>query len=174
MAAGHDSTSDIPLPNRASDGPHPPANIPNILDDGADDDTYGPIAPLTHTRAHLAIQDRGGYGQHLLAGEGEAIAEFVKNNERIPRRGEVGYDGEQIKKLEELGYVMSGSRHKRMEAVRKRKENQIISAEEKRLLIINERQKKMEKEAKVLEEVRHLIKKKEYETAASASGGGNS
>ena len=33
--------------------------------------------------------------------------------------------------FEESGYVMSGSRHRRMEAVRIRKENQICSADEK-------------------------------------------
>jgi len=27
---------------------------------------------------------------------------------RIPRRGEVGWQGEEIERLEELGYVMSG------------------------------------------------------------------
>ena len=102
----------------------------------------------------------------MLAGEGAALAEYIKKNERIPRRGEVGWSGETITQFEELGYVMSGSRHKRMEAVRKRKENQIFSAEEKRLLIINETRKKEEKEAKVLEEMRHLIRKKEHEEAS--------
>lgn len=133
-----------------------------------DDDIYGPIAPVQRTSANINVNTKG-YGHHLLAGEGEAIAAFVQQNERIPRRGEVGYDGEQIEKLENLGYVMSGSRHTRMEAVRKRKENQIISAEEKRLLIINETQKKLEKEAKVLEEMRHLIKKKEYQEASASN-----
>ena len=38
---------------------------------------------------------------------------------------------EEIEKYEQLGYVMSGSRHKRMNAVRVRKENQIYSVEEK-------------------------------------------
>jgi len=37
---------------------------------------------------------------------------------RIPRRGEVGLDSEQIEKFENIGYVMSGSRHSRMNAVR--------------------------------------------------------
>ena len=41
---------------------------------------------------------------------------------------------EEIESFESSGYVMSGSRHKRMESVRLRKENQIYSAEEKRAL----------------------------------------
>ncbi len=37
---------------------------------------------------------------------------------------QVGLTADQITKFEELGYVMSGSRHSRMNAVRIRKENQ--------------------------------------------------
>ena len=58
------------------------------------------------------------YGTHLLAGEGEAMAAYVQAGKRIPRRGEVGLDSEQIEKFENIGYVMSGSRHSRMNAVR--------------------------------------------------------
>lgn len=38
---------------------------------------------------------------------------------------QVGLTADQITKFEELGYVMSGSRHSRMNAVRIRKENQV-------------------------------------------------
>ncbi|NJN83031.1 MAG: hypothetical protein HC802_12615 [Caldilineaceae bacterium] len=51
---------------------------------------------------------------------------------RIPRRGEIGYSGDDIDHFEKSGYVMSGSRHTRMNAVRIRKENQVYSAEEQR------------------------------------------
>ena len=40
----------------------------------------------------------------------------------------------QIESLEQTGYVMSGSRHAKMNAVRIRKENQVYSAEEKKAL----------------------------------------
>jgi hypothetical protein len=60
-----------------------------------------------------------------LPGEGAAIAMFVQQNMRIPRRGEIGWSGEEIESLEDQGFVMSGSRHKRMNAVRIRKENQV-------------------------------------------------
>ena len=71
------------------------------------------------------------YGHALLPGEGEAMAEFVKMGKRIPRRGEIGLTSGEIETFETSGYVMSGSRHRRMEAVRLRKENQVYSADEK-------------------------------------------
>ncbi len=71
------------------------------------------------------------YGHALLPGEGEAMAEFVKMGKRIPRRGEIGLTSTEIEDFEKAGYVMSGSRHRRMEAVRLRKENQVYSADEK-------------------------------------------
>lgn len=43
---------------------------------------------------------------------------FVQNGKRIPRRGEVGLSADQISHFEDLGYVMSGSRHSRMNAIR--------------------------------------------------------
>ncbi len=53
------------------------------------------------------------------------MAAYVAEGKRIPRRGEVGLQAEEIEKFESLGYVMSGSRHSRMNAVRVRKENQV-------------------------------------------------
>jgi hypothetical protein len=58
----------------------------------------------------------------------------LQSGKRIPRRGEVGLTSNEIERFENLGYVMSGSRHSRMNAVRIRKENQIYSAEEKAAL----------------------------------------
>lgn len=52
------------------------------------------------------------------------MAEFARQGQRIPRRGEVGLTSEQIESFEDIGYVMSGSRHSRMNAIRIRKENQ--------------------------------------------------
>lgn len=60
------------------------------------------------------------------------MAAFVAEGQRIPRRGEIGLASSQIEQFESQGYVMSGSRHARMNAVRLRKENQVITAEEKR------------------------------------------
>ncbi|KAH7097427.1 ras-induced vulval development antagonist-domain-containing protein [Auriculariales sp. MPI-PUGE-AT-0066] len=75
-------------------------------------------------------------GPQLPAG---AMAAFLQGEDgtrtRIPRRGEIGLLPDQIEQYENVGYVMSGSRHRRMNAVRMRKENQVISAEEKRAVL---------------------------------------
>ncbi len=68
------------------------------------------------------------FGSSLLKGEGAAIANFINAGQRIPRRGEIGLSSEEIEKFESIGYIMSGSRHARMNAVRIRKENQIFEA----------------------------------------------
>jgi hypothetical protein len=97
------------------------------------------------------------YGGALLPGEGAAIAQFVQQNMRIPRRGEIGWSGDDIERLEQDGYVMSGSRHARMNAVRIRKENQIYSAEEKRALAIITFEEKQQKENKITSDFRQML-----------------
>ena len=54
------------------------------------------------------------------------MAEYVANGQRIPRRGEIGMTNDDIDSFEKAGYIMSGNRHRRMEAVRLRKESQVI------------------------------------------------
>ena len=56
-------------------------------------------------------------------GEAAAMAAYAAQGKRIPRRGEIGLSSQQIDTFEDAGYVMSGSRHKGMEATRMRKEN---------------------------------------------------
>lgn len=51
------------------------------------------------------------FGGALLPGEGEAMAQYVKEGKRIPRRGEIGLTSEEIATFESSGYVMSGSRY---------------------------------------------------------------
>ncbi|CAG8615180.1 4063_t:CDS:2 [Cetraspora pellucida] len=92
----------------------------------------GPV-PISVTDTKLGERD---YGGALLAGEGSAMAAYVQEGKRIPRRGEIGLTSDEIQSFEDVGYVMSGSRHRRMNAVRIRKENQVISAEEKRALML--------------------------------------
>lgn len=60
---------------------------------------------------------------------------FLASGKRIPRRGEIGLTSDQISGFEAQGFVMSGSRHKLMNAVRVKKENQVISGEEKKALL---------------------------------------
>lgn len=50
------------------------------------------------------------YGKALLPGEGAAMAAYVAEGKRIPRRGEIGLTSDEIASFESVGYVMSGSR----------------------------------------------------------------
>jgi NF-kappa-B-activating protein len=84
------------------------------------------------------------------------MARYVKENQRIPRRGEVGLSSNDIESFEKLGYVMSGSRHHRMNQVRERKEGQIYSAEEKRAMAIASLEAKAQREAEAIASMRRL------------------
>ncbi|DBA03435.1 TPA: LOW QUALITY PROTEIN: hypothetical protein N0F65_002843 [Lagenidium giganteum] len=119
-----------------------------------DDGEVGPM-PLPETEETAAASMN--YGKALLPGEGAAIAQYVQKNMRIPRRGEVGWNGMEIEGLEQLGYVMSGSRHKRMNAVRIRKENQVYTAEEKRALALINFEEKQQRENAVMNEFREML-----------------
>ena len=113
------------------------------------------------------------YGGALRPGEGEAIAQFVQQNMRIPRRGEIGWKADEIESLENHGYVMSGSRHKRMNAIRLRKENQVYSAEEKRALAMITFEEKQQKENKVVGEFRKMLTQRIRESGLNDVGSGN-
>lgn len=112
----------------------------------------GPV-PLPRAEGHIS------YGGALRPGEGDAIAQYVQQGKRIPRRGEVGLSAEEIQKFESLGYVMSGSRHQRMNAIRIRKENQVYSAEDKRALAMFNYEEKAKREAKVMVDLQRLVQK---------------
>lgn len=85
------------------------------------------------------------------------MAAYVASGKRIPRRGEVGLTADQIQHFEDLGYVMSGSRHSRMNAIRIRKENQIYSAEEKAALAMFNFEENRKKEQKILVDMQRLV-----------------
>jgi hypothetical protein len=129
----------------------------------SDDDDIGP-RPLPQSNAAIAMDPRQAqksFGKALLPGEGQAIAQYVQQNLRVPRRGEIGYGSEEIDKYENSGYVMSGSRHARMNAIRLRKENQIYSAEEQRALALITMEEKQQKEAALVEDFRRMLKEKQ-------------
>jgi len=120
-------------------------------DSDDEDDIIGPQLP---TKINLTHKEMGGA---LLPGEGAAMAAYVKEGKRIPRRGEIGLTSEEISKYEEEGWVMSGSRHRRMEAVRLRKENQIYSADEKRALATFSKEERQKRENKILGQFRDMV-----------------
>ncbi|KAJ4800950.1 Ras-induced vulval development antagonist protein [Rhynchospora pubera] len=109
--------------------------------------------PLPRAEGHIS------YGGALRPGEGDAIAQYVQQGKRIPRRGEVGLSADEIQKFEGLGYVMSGSRHQRMNAIRIRKENQVYSAEDKRALAMFNYEEKSKREHKVMADLQRLVQR---------------
>jgi len=135
--------------------PQPITQVPKDHDDS--DDEVGP-QPVIKINASKRIDERS-YGSALLRGEGSAMAAFLQEGTeaRIPRRGEIGLTSDEIAKYEDVGYVMSGSRHRRMNAVRMRKENQVISAEEKRGILKLQREERERREAILREEFNELV-----------------
>ncbi|KFB34991.1 hypothetical protein ZHAS_00000806 [Anopheles sinensis] len=117
------------------------------------DSVIGPVK----TSGNLNQKD---FGRALLPGEGAAMAAYVTEGKRIPRRGEIGLTSDEIANFEQVGYVMSGSRHRRMEAVRIRKENQIYSADEKRALAMFSKEERKKHEHKVLTQFKEMISAK--------------
>ncbi|KAH9839242.1 ras-induced vulval development antagonist-domain-containing protein [Rhodofomes roseus] len=131
-------------------------------DEGEDeDDEVGPQLPQRLNNSRSKVDERQ-YGGALLRGEGSAMAAFLKDGTdmRIPRRGEIGLESDEITAFESVGYVMSGSRHRRMNAVRMRKENQVISAEEKRGILKLQQEERERREAILREEFQQLVDEK--------------
>merc|ERR1712025_459592 len=122
--------------------------------DESDNDIIGPVLPQKVQLSHKEL------GTQLLKGEGEAMAAYIAEGKRIPRRGEIGLTSEEIVSYENDGWVMSGSRHRRMEAVRLRKENQIYSADEKRALAMFSKEERVKRENKILGQFRDMVQDK--------------
>lgn len=159
--------------------------IHNDPDASDSDDSYAGPQPLTQNDSQTAagggnaVSSSKPYGSALLPGEGEALAQYVQQNLRIPRRGEIGFSSTDIDSFEKSGFVMSGSRHARMNAVRIRKENQIYSAEEQRALALITLEENQQKEQALLQDFRVMLKDKlkggggeeEGETGNAGEGG---
>jgi hypothetical protein len=134
----------------------------------SDEDEVGPQPVVKQIQK---INERQ-YGGALLRGEGSAMAAFLAEDPdaRIPRRGEIGLESDQIEAFESAGYVMSGNRHRRMNAVRIRKENQVISAEEKRGILKLQKEERARREAILREEFKELVNERLKNTNQSNSG----
>lgn len=135
----------------------PPPVLSRSNDQDESDEEIGP-QPMVKVNSNKRFDERS-YGGALLRGEGSAMAAFLQEGTeaRIPRRGEIGLTSEEIAKYEDVGYVMSGSRHRRMNAVRMRKENQVISAEEKRGILKLQREERERRESILREEFNELV-----------------
>ncbi|AFZ79101.1 hypothetical protein BEWA_019460 [Theileria equi strain WA] len=122
----------------------------------SDDKEYGP-QPLKIVQS---LNKRIKYSNELLPGEGAAIAQYVQEGKRIPRRGEVGITSEQIEQFEKIGYVMSGSRHKAINAMRIKKESLVLTAEQERARIIENYEKTINQENELINNLKEMIRKK--------------
>ena len=96
---------------------------------GGDEDSDLEVGPMP-VGSGVAATSTKDYGKGMLQGEADALAEYAREGRRAPRRGEVGITTESIEQFESMGFVMSGSRHKKMNAVRIRKENQVCFSRE--------------------------------------------
>lgn len=140
----------------SSDGDEEPIWIERNIENGEDGELIGP-RPYVESASSAKPLD---YGKALLPGEGAAMAAYIAEGKRIPRRGEIGLTSNEIAAYEDQGYVMSGSRHRRMEAVRLRKENQIYSADEKRALAKFNHEERSKREIKILSQLRDIVHRK--------------
>lgn len=129
-----------------------PCHVTNTR--GGEEEMFGPPIPTAKQEEHMD------FGTQLLPGEGAAMAEYVKAGKRIPRRGEIGLTSQEIEDYEKSGFVMSGSRHRRMEAVRLRKENQVYSADERRALALLSKEERVKKETEVISKFRSMVSSK--------------
>ncbi|KAH0589572.1 hypothetical protein H2248_005309 [Termitomyces sp. 'cryptogamus'] len=138
-------------------------SVPRMTAYDEEDDSADELGPQPLIKASAARRvDERSYGGALLRGEGSAMAAFLQEGTeaRIPRRGEIGLTSGEIAKYEEVGYVMSGSRHRRMNAVRMRKENQVISAEEKRGILKLQKEERERRETILREEFNELVEER--------------
>ena len=131
-----------------------------VLGTAPQQDSSDDEGPMPLPEGQQAQQQSADYGKALRPGEGAAIAAYVQKNMRVPRRGEIGLKSTEIERFEAAGYVMSGSRHARMNAVRIRKENQVYSAEEKRALALITFEEKQQSENKTMAQFRDMLTKR--------------
>lgn len=99
-------------------------------------------------------------GKNLLPGEAAAMRQYVESGQRIPRRGEIGLDQNKIMQYEASGFVMSGSRNARMNAVRVRKETQVVNAEDKIDLMKTKKEEADRKEGEIISQFREMVEER--------------
>lgn len=149
-----ESEEDKKEPSQAP-GTEPERLVSNADDLDEDEAVLGPAPPPAKEKS-----DNLHYGKDLMPGEGTKLAAFVQEGERIPRRGEIGMTSNEIDDFEKQGYVMSGSRNVRMEAVRIRKENQVYSAEELAALSQFSREERQVRDDRMMNRMRMMVEAK--------------
>lgn len=116
------------------------------------------IGPVPLKFEYDKNQERKMYqGMNINPTEAHLYAQYIQQGKRIPRRGEVGITSQEIEYFESIGYVMSGSRHKKMNAVRQRIEGKVYSAEDKRALVIFNLEENIKKEKNIINGFKYMM-----------------
>lgn len=116
------------------------------------------IGPVPIKIEYDKNQERRMYqGMNINPTEAHLYAQYIQQGKRIPRRGEVGITSQEIEYFESIGYVMSGSRHKKMNAVRQRIEGKVYSAEDKRALAIFNLEENIKKEKNIINGFKYIM-----------------
>eukprot|EP00768_Dysnectes_brevis_P007233 gnl/Dysnectes_brevis/6034_a9066_348.p1 GENE.gnl/Dysnectes_brevis/6034_a9066_348~~gnl/Dysnectes_brevis/6034_a9066_348.p1 ORF type:complete len:216 (+),score=21.81 gnl/Dysnectes_brevis/6034_a9066_348:73-720(+) len=88
------------------------------------------------------------------------LAAYSASGRRIPRRGEIGWTGLSIERLEKQGFVMSGSRNARMTAARLKRESEVFNAERQYQLARNEMDAQRKRQAQTVERLARQVKRR--------------
>lgn len=149
--------------------PPTPAPAPIEEDDGPEVGPQPPselkIAGLFEREACVSTPPLPGHAdvhrnKNLLPGEAAAMRQYVEAGQRIPRRGEIGLDQNKIMQYEASGFVMSGSRNARMNAVRVRKEQQVINSQDKIELIRSKKEEADRKEGEIISQFKEIVEER--------------
>lgn len=126
-----------------------------------EENDQGEIGPQPIKIEYGKNEERKMYqGMNINPTEAHLYAQYIQQGKRIPRRGEIGITSQDIEYFESIGYVMSGSRHKKMNAVRQRIEGKVYSAEDKRALAIFNLEENIKKEKNIINGFKYMMQAK--------------
>ncbi|KAJ2567972.1 hypothetical protein GGH12_000103 [Coemansia sp. RSA 1822] len=124
-----------------------------------DDNSDSGIGPMPAQDYKPTISENG-LGSVDRSGEGMLSSGFMQSGDRIPRRGEIGMDLNKIEQWENAGYVMSGNRRSRVNDTHVHREGQVITADEKRQMLLQNQEERQKKESQIISEFRDMLSKK--------------
>lgn len=146
-----------PVPPQIEKKPEPESILLNKKTERSDDEQIE-IGPVPLKIEYDKNQERKMYqGMNINPTEAHLYAQYIQQGKRIPRRGEVGITSQEIEYFESIGYVMSGSRHKKINAVRQRIEGKVYSAEDKRALVIFNLEENIKKEKNIINGFKYMM-----------------
>ncbi|KAJ2531495.1 hypothetical protein GGH20_001484, partial [Coemansia sp. RSA 1937] len=124
-----------------------------------DENSDSEIGPMPAQDYKPAILEHG-LGNVQQSGDGLLSSGFMQSGDRIPRRGEIGMDLNKIEQWENAGYVMSGNRRSRVNDTHVQREGQVITADEKRQMLLQNQEERQKKETQIISEFRDMLSKK--------------